>query len=190
MKPRTGPSRSSFFIPSFRCSTSHPAKRLAFKNTGFHCMQNDCAGAQLTEVSRSSNSSTHEKGSGAKYIVPPCCWADAIKNQYTNSEPRMRTNLAVMSNENESRATVPPINASRSAVQSQPSSKTSSWEKLLDSIGIPEITCTALIGCRSQKGRALRSWVHEHYRTKFVPENVLEFLGLSYQLKLKWQVEN
>ena len=98
----------------------------------------------------------------------------------------MRTNQAIMSNV--SRATARPIGASGSAVGSQPAPKTSSWEKLLDSIGIPETACTTLIGCRSQKGRAIRSWVHEHYKTNFVPETVLELLGLRYQLK--WQVED
>jgi hypothetical protein len=101
----------------------------------------------------------------------------------------MRKNLAVMSNADASR-TARPIIASGSALRHQLSSKMSSWEKLLDSIGIPETACTSLIGCRSRKGRAIRSWVREHYKTNFVPESVLEFLDLRYELKLKWQVED
>jgi hypothetical protein len=96
----------------------------------------------------------------------------------------MQTNLASKSNANESRATARSIVASGSAVRSPLPSKTSSWEKLIDRIGVPETACTSLIGCRSQKGLALRSWVREHYKTKFVPENVLESLGLRYELKL------
>jgi hypothetical protein len=102
----------------------------------------------------------------------------------------MQTNLASLSNANVSRAAARPTVASGSAVRSQLPSKMSSWEKLLDSIGIPETACTALIRCRSRKGRAIRAWVREHYETNFVPENVLEFLGLRYQLRLKWQVED
>ena len=102
----------------------------------------------------------------------------------------MRTNLAVMSNVNTSRTTTRPVAASGASVESKLPPRLSSWEKLLDSIGIPETACRSLIGCRSQKGRAIRSWVHEHYKTNFVPENVLEFLNLRYELKLKWQVED
>ena len=102
----------------------------------------------------------------------------------------MRTNLAVISNARAGRATARPIVASTSAEGFHLPSKLSSWEKLLDSVGIPEAACTSLIGCRSQKGRAIRSWVLEHYKTNFVPESVLEFLDLRYELKLKWQVED
>jgi hypothetical protein len=102
----------------------------------------------------------------------------------------MRTNLVVMSNASAGRASAPPIVAKASAERSQLPTKMSSWEKLLDSIGIPEAACTSLIGCRSRKGCAIRSWVHEHYTTNFVPESVLEFLDLRYELKLKWQVED
>jgi hypothetical protein len=102
----------------------------------------------------------------------------------------MRTNLAVMSNASAGRTSACPIVVKASAERSQFPSKLSSWEKLLDSIGIPETACTSLIGCRSQKGRAIRSWVREHYTTRFVPESVLELLDLRYELKLKWQVED
>jgi hypothetical protein len=61
---------------------------------------------------------------------------------------------------------------------------------LLNSIGISEAAWTALIGHKSQKGRAIRSWVRKHYTTHFVPEQVLDFLGLRYQLNLKWQAED
>jgi hypothetical protein len=102
----------------------------------------------------------------------------------------MRTNLAVMSNASAGRTSARPIVVKASAERPQFPSKLSSWEKLLDSVGIPEAACTSLIGCRSQKGRAIRSWVLEHYKTNFVPESVLEFLDLRYELKLKWQVED
>ena len=102
----------------------------------------------------------------------------------------MRTNLAVMSNASAGRTSARPIVASAPAELSQFPLKLSSWEKLLDSIGVPETACTSLIRCRSQKGRAIRSWVREHYTTRFVPESVLEFLDLRYELKLKWQVED
>ena len=92
--------------------------------------------------------------SGARYIAPAWYSADVLKTQYANGESMMCTNRAVISNASAGRATARPIVASTSAERFQHPSKMSSWEKLLDSIGIPEGACTSLIRCRSQKGRA------------------------------------
>jgi hypothetical protein len=62
----------------------------------------------------------------------------------------------------------------------------SAWELFLRGAGISEGTCAALVSGRSQQGRAIRSWVHAHYTTQYVPEIILETLGLHRRLELRW----
>jgi len=74
----------------------------------------------------------------------------------------------------------------RSDVPSGPSS----WELFLLGEGIPEGSCSSILAGRSRKGRAIRSWVRDHYSTKFVPESVLDALGLRKQLRFRWLKED
>jgi hypothetical protein len=71
----------------------------------------------------------------------------------------------------------------------EPSSP-SAWELFLLGAGVSESHCASLIAGRTPKGRAIRSWVCEHYSTKYVPESILDTLGLRKQLKLRWQGED
>ena len=66
----------------------------------------------------------------------------------------------------------------------------SSWELFLLGAGVPEGNCASILAGRSRKGRAIRSWVRDHYSTKYVPENVLQALGLRKQLRVRWLGED
>jgi hypothetical protein len=63
------------------------------------------------------------------------------------------------------------------------------WELFLLGTGVLESNCSSLLSARTQKGRAIRSWVRENYTKKFVPEHILETLGLRRQLRLRWQAD-
>jgi hypothetical protein len=65
----------------------------------------------------------------------------------------------------------------------------SAWERFLLTSGVPENKCASIVSGRSQKGKAIRSWVLANYAKRYVPENVLEALGLRKQLVLRWQKE-
>ena len=65
----------------------------------------------------------------------------------------------------------------------------SAWERFLLSVGIPESGCAPLVAGGTQKGRAIRSWVLANYATRYVPEHILEVLGLRTQLALRWHRE-
>jgi hypothetical protein len=111
----------------------------------------------------------------------------SIKNQYTIGE-LMLTNLTVSSSVSEKRVTGRLTSTSGFGAQFQPSVETC-WEKLLENNGISETACSTLIACRSEEGHAIRAWVREHYKTNFVPEDVLESLGLRDEVNLKWKAE-
>jgi hypothetical protein len=64
------------------------------------------------------------------------------------------------------------------------------WELFLLGERVSETNCALLLAGQSRKGRAIRSWVRDHYSTKFVPENILEALGLRKRLRVRWQKEN
>jgi hypothetical protein len=66
----------------------------------------------------------------------------------------------------------------------------SAWESFLLGTGVAEKSCTTLIAGRTRKGRVIRAWVRDHYATKYVPENILEALGLRKQLVVRWQGED
>lgn len=66
-------------------------------------------------------------------------------------------------------------------------SEPSAWETFLLSTGLNETHCVSLLKGRSRKGRAIRTWVLKHYAKKYVPEDILEMLGLRGQLRLRWQ---
>jgi len=63
----------------------------------------------------------------------------------------------------------------------------SAWDQFLLGAGLNESSCSSLLTGRSRKARAIRSWVREHYATRYVPEDVLEALGLRRQLRSRWQ---
>jgi hypothetical protein len=61
------------------------------------------------------------------------------------------------------------------------------WELFLLGAGVTENNCASLLTSRSDKARVIRTWVREHYSTRYVPEHILEALGLRRQLKVRWQ---
>ena len=63
----------------------------------------------------------------------------------------------------------------------------SAWDLFLLGAGLNESSCSSLLAGRSHKGREIRSWVREHYATRYVPEEILEALGLRRQLRVRWQ---
>lgn len=63
----------------------------------------------------------------------------------------------------------------------------SGWEQLLASMGIDEKDCTLNLIRRTQKGRMIRSWTLAHYSTSYVPEWILQILGLHHRLDRTWQ---
>jgi len=63
----------------------------------------------------------------------------------------------------------------------------SAWDLYLPGTELNENSCSSLIRRRSRKGRAIRSWVREHHATGYVPEDILEALGLRRQLRVRWQ---
>jgi hypothetical protein len=65
----------------------------------------------------------------------------------------------------------------------------SAWERFLLTSGVPENKCASIVAGRSRKGEAIRSWVLANYARRYVPENVLDALGLRKQLVLRWQKE-
>lgn len=63
------------------------------------------------------------------------------------------------------------------------------WERFLVGEGIPESKCPLLLNCDPQKGVAIRDWVLANYKTSYVPELVIQTLGLQYHLNSTWRVE-
>lgn len=66
----------------------------------------------------------------------------------------------------------------------------SAWERLLLSADVRESGCASLVEGGTRKGDAIRSWVLANYATRYVPENILEVLGLRKQLALRWNSED
>jgi hypothetical protein len=66
----------------------------------------------------------------------------------------------------------------------------SAWELFLLSVGVSEKYCAALLSGRTQKGRAIRTWVQENYVKRFVPEYVLQAVGLHKRLAIRWLGED
>ena len=65
----------------------------------------------------------------------------------------------------------------------------SAWETFLISAGVSESSCASLVAGGTRKGCAIRSWVRENYTRRYVPEAILETLGLRKQLLDRWQEE-
>jgi hypothetical protein len=65
--------------------------------------------------------------------------------------------------------------------------KPTAWEMFLLSAGVPESNCAPLLKGRTQVAGAVRSWVYENYSKRYVPEFILDALGLRKRLKLRWQ---
>ena len=66
----------------------------------------------------------------------------------------------------------------------------SAWEQFLDEEGIPEFQCFSLLKDNALKGRVIRSWVLEHYKTCFVPDRVIQAMGLQHQIMSRLQLEH
>jgi len=62
----------------------------------------------------------------------------------------------------------------------------SAWDKFLLGAGVSESGCASLVASGTRKGNAIRSWVLANYGKRYVPEQVLQALGLHRQLVLKW----
>jgi hypothetical protein len=65
----------------------------------------------------------------------------------------------------------------------------SAWELFLLGTGVPESRCASLLSGQTRTGRAIRAWVLDHYAKNYVPEYILEALGLRKQLIFRWQRE-
>jgi hypothetical protein len=65
----------------------------------------------------------------------------------------------------------------------------SAWEAFLLGAGVAENACSQLLSGRTRKSREIRSWVRKHYAKNYVPEHILETLGLHRQLIFRWQRE-
>jgi len=65
----------------------------------------------------------------------------------------------------------------------------SAWEQLLLSAGVSESGCASLVAGDTQKGNAIRSWVLANYARRYVPEQILEALGLGKQVLIRWPKE-
>lgn len=76
----------------------------------------------------------------------------------------------------------PPLESKNASV-----SIPSAWELFLLGVGVAEKDCTSLFATHSRKAKSIRSWVREHYATRYVPEQVLEACGLRKQLTRQWQ---
>jgi hypothetical protein len=66
----------------------------------------------------------------------------------------------------------------------------SAWELFLLGAGVPESHCASVLAGRSPKGLAIRSWVRDHYSARYVPEHILDALGLRKQLRVRWLKED
>jgi hypothetical protein len=75
-------------------------------------------------------------------------------------------------------------------VRNNATSARSAWERFLHSSGLPESGCASLVVGGTRQGSAIRSWVRQNYASKYVPEHILEAIGLRKQLALRWQEED
>ena len=58
------------------------------------------------------------------------------------------------------------------------------WERKVRQLGLTEASAMALIGAREDPGPRLRDFVRKIFERRYVPEVVLETMGLQ------WEVEN
>jgi hypothetical protein len=65
-------------------------------------------------------------------------------------------------------------------------SGSSAWERFLRCAGVSENSCASLLAGGTRQGSAIRSWVRNNYATRYVPEHILEVLGLRKQLTFRW----
>lgn len=66
----------------------------------------------------------------------------------------------------------------------------SAWEQFLRGAGVSESSCASLVASRSRKGRVIRSWVRDHHSFRYVPEEILEVIGLRRRLRKRWHRED
>jgi len=65
----------------------------------------------------------------------------------------------------------------------------SAWESFLFNRGVAESNCASLVAASTRTGNMIRSWVLANYGKRYVPEHILDVLGLRRQLLLRWQRE-
>lgn len=65
----------------------------------------------------------------------------------------------------------------------------SAWEKFIGSAGFSESICASLVAGGTREGSAIRSWVLANYTRRYVPEHILDALGLRRHLALKRHAE-
>ncbi len=65
----------------------------------------------------------------------------------------------------------------------------SAWERLLLSADVREGVCALLVEGGTRKGDTIRSWVLANYAKRYVPEHILEVLGLRKRLVHRWHKE-
>ena len=65
--------------------------------------------------------------------------------------------------------------------QLDPSPVPTAWERFLAEEGILESRCPSLLQCETREGLALRSWVLSNYKIRYVPELVIQTLGLHQE---------
>lgn len=55
----------------------------------------------------------------------------------------------------------------------------SAWENQLTKLSLTESAASAEIQARTSTGKTLRKWVRSHYTRRFVPEPILELVGVK-----------
>lgn len=63
-------------------------------------------------------------------------------------------------------------------VQDDPPPAPTQWEQFLAAKGILESGCPSLLQHQSPTCLVIRSWVLAHYKRRYVPEHVIQSLGL------------
>jgi hypothetical protein len=61
------------------------------------------------------------------------------------------------------------------------------WEQMLANMEITENDCTSHLVTQTRKDRAIRSWTLTHYSTNYVPEWLLQMLGVHRRLSRIWR---
>ena len=94
------------------------------------------------------------------------------------------------------RGGVPPSFSGRSSVSDfglsydatmNATSGSSAWERFLRCAGVSENSCASHVARGTRQGSAIRSWVEDNYAKRYVPEHILEALGLRRKLLHRWQ---
>lgn len=65
------------------------------------------------------------------------------------------------------------------SLQNNPLPIPTAWELFLANEGISEAKCPSLLKQHTEESCAIRSWVLANYKTRYVPELVIQTLGLQ-----------